>query len=131
MGRMRTALVCPLLLLASLARAADLAPNPALFVDGIPAIPESVVAEAGPYGEFRYASFVAWHPQRRELLVSTRFADTPQLHRVAFPGGDRSQLTFFPDRVTQAHFPPDARRADHFVFSKDTGGGEFYQLYRY
>jgi len=127
---MRTALVCICLLLAPAARA-DLAPNSALFVDGVPAIPDSLVAEAGPYGEARAASFVAWHPQRRELLISTRFADTAQLHRVAFPGGARTQLTFFPDRVTAAHFPPDPRRADHFVFSKDVGGGEFYQLYRY
>src|SRR5436190_22843278 len=101
---MRTALTCALLLLASAARA-DLVPNPALLVDGIPAIPDSVVSEAGPYGEYRAASFVDWHPQRRELLVSTRFADTAQLHRVGFPGGARTQLTFFPDRVTAAHFP--------------------------
>jgi dipeptidyl aminopeptidase/acylaminoacyl peptidase len=128
---MRTALASILLLVASAASAADLVPNPALVADGIPAIADSIVAEAGPYAESRSASFVAWHPLRRELLVSTRFADTPQLHRVAFPGGARTQLTFFPDRVTQASFPPDAHRADHFVFSKDTGGGEFYQLYRY
>jgi dipeptidyl aminopeptidase/acylaminoacyl peptidase len=128
---MRPALVIAPLLLASAARAADLTPNSALFVDGIPAISDSVVAEAGPYAESRSASFVAWHPQRRELMVSTRFADTAQLHRVAFPGGARTQLTFFPDRVTAAEFPPDARRADHFVFSKDAGGSEFYQLFRY
>jgi len=128
---MRTALSCALLLLSPAARAADLVPNPALFVDGIPAIPESVVTEAGPYAESRAASFAAWHPQLRQMLVSTRFADTPQLHRVAFPGGARTQLTFFPDRVVQAHYPPDPRRADHFVFSKDVGGGEFYQLFRY
>jgi dipeptidyl aminopeptidase/acylaminoacyl peptidase len=128
---MRPALLCALLLLASPARATDLVPNAALVVDGIPAIPDTVVAEAGPYAESRSASFVAWHPLRRELLVATRFADTPQLHRVAVPGGARTQLTFFPDRVSEAHFPPDPRRADHFVFSKDLGGGEFYQLYRY
>jgi dipeptidyl aminopeptidase/acylaminoacyl peptidase len=127
---MRTALLCALLLLAPAARA-DLTPNPALFADGIPAIPDALVAEAGPYGEVRAASFVDWHPQRRELLISTRFADTAQLHRVASPGGARTQLTFFPDRVFAAHYPPDPRRADHFVFSKDTGGNEFYQLYRY
>jgi dipeptidyl aminopeptidase/acylaminoacyl peptidase len=128
---MRTALTCALLLLAPVARAADLVPNPALFVDGIPAISDSVVAQAGPYAESRAASFVAWHPQLRQMLVATRFADTPQLHRVAFPGGARTQLTFFPDRVVQAHYPPDGHRADHFVFSKDVGGGEFYQLFRY
>jgi dipeptidyl aminopeptidase/acylaminoacyl peptidase len=128
---MRTALVVSLSLLAPAALAADLVPNPALVVDGIPAISESIVAEAGPYAESRAVTLADWHPQRRELLVATRFADTAQLHKVAFPGGDRRQLTFFPDRVTQARFPPDAQRADHFVFSKDVGGGEFYQLYRY
>ena len=34
------------------------------------------------------------------MLIATRFAaDVPQIHRVKMPGGDRSQLTFFPDRV--------------------------------
>lgn len=129
---MRTVLASLVLLLAPAAAAlADLVPNPALVVDGIPAIPDSLVAEAGPYAESRFATLADWHPQRRELLVATRFADTQQLHAVAFPGGARKQLTFFPDRVSQAQFPPDARRADHFVFSKDVGGGEFYQLFRY
>jgi dipeptidyl aminopeptidase/acylaminoacyl peptidase len=128
---MRTALPAALLLLAGAAHAADLVPNASLVTDGIPALSDSIVAEAGPYAESRAASFVAWHPQRRELLVSTRFADTPQLHRVTAPGGARTQLTFFPDRVTEAHYPPDPHRADHFVFSKDVGGGEFYQLYRF
>jgi dipeptidyl aminopeptidase/acylaminoacyl peptidase len=129
---MRTALACALVLLASApARAADLVPNPNLVADGIPPIPESLVADAAQYGEYRFAQLLTWHPQRREMLVATRFADTPQLHRVAFPGGARSQLTFFADRVSEARYPPDPRRGDHFVFSKDVGGGEFYQLYRY
>jgi dipeptidyl aminopeptidase/acylaminoacyl peptidase len=63
------------------------------------------------------------------MLVTTRFGDTNQVHRVRFPGGDRTQLTFFPDRVLAAAYP---RQADsYFVFVKDTGGNEFSQLYRY
>jgi dipeptidyl aminopeptidase/acylaminoacyl peptidase len=38
-------------------------------------------------------------------------------------------LTFFADRVAGASYPPT--KNDSFVFSKDVGGGEFYQLYRY
>ena len=63
------------------------------------------------------------------MLISTRFADVPQIHRVAMPGGARTQLTFFPDRTGSAQYRPGA--GDAFVFSKDTGGGEFYQLYKF
>jgi Tol biopolymer transport system component len=56
-------------------------------------------------------------------------ADVPEIHVVKMPGGDRSQLTFYPDPVTSARFNPKKR--DFFVFSKDVGGGEFYQFYRY
>jgi dipeptidyl aminopeptidase/acylaminoacyl peptidase len=53
----------------------------------------------------------------------------PEIHLVKMPGGDRSQLTFYADPVTEAHFNP--QKSGYFVFSKDVGGGEFYQLYRY
>ena len=45
------------------------------------------------------------------------------------PGGAREQLTFFPDRVLSAEYEPVTGAS--FVFSKDIGGGEWYQLYRY
>ena len=63
------------------------------------------------------------------MLIGTRFADTVQVHEVKMPGGARTQLTFFPDRVSGAVYHPHA--GDYFVFSKDIGGGEWYQLYRY
>jgi dipeptidyl aminopeptidase/acylaminoacyl peptidase len=45
------------------------------------------------------------------------------------PGGDRRQLTFFPDRVLGASWEPS--KGEYFLLYKDVGGGEFYQLYRY
>ena len=63
------------------------------------------------------------------MLVTTRFGDTPQAHLVRFPGGARRQLTFFPERVVNPSFPPAG--GDFFVFSQDTGGGEFFQNYRF
>jgi dipeptidyl aminopeptidase/acylaminoacyl peptidase len=47
---------------------------------------------------------------------------------VAAPGGDRRQLTFFPDRVMSASYHPHA--GDYFVLAKDHGGNEFYQFFR-
>ncbi|HEY1226067.1 MAG TPA: prolyl oligopeptidase family serine peptidase, partial [Ramlibacter sp.] len=58
-----------------------------------------------------------------------RFAETAQVHLVTQPLGARTQLTFFPERVGGASWQPT--RGDFFVFSKDVGGGEWYQYYRY
>ncbi len=113
------------------ARAADLVPPENLVTDGIPPISAEVAATVRAYTEARTAGLLSWHPARRSILVATRFADTPQVHEVRMPGGARRQLTFFPDRVAGATYSSDPRRADHFVFTKDVGGGEFYQLYRY
>lgn len=100
-----------------------------LVVDGIPPIPKTIADAVGRYTEFRSASFLSWHPTKREMLISTRFADTPQIHSIKMPGGARTQLTFFPDRVGGARYNP--KRDDYFIFSKDVGGGEWYQNYRY
>ena len=104
-------------------------PNDNLVVENIPAIPVSIAAKAERYGEFRTASLYDWHPTRREMLIGTRFADVPQLHLVKMPDGARTQLTFFPDRVTAAAYGPGA--GNYFIFSKDIGGGEWFQYYRY
>jgi dipeptidyl aminopeptidase/acylaminoacyl peptidase len=99
-----------------------------LVVEGIPPMTAELRRDAGRYLEFRSAGFNSWHPVRREMIVSTRFADSTQLHLVKSPGGARRQLTFFPDPVAGGSFQP--KRGDFIVFAQDIGGGEFYQLYR-
>src|SRR6476661_1837620 len=108
---------------------AVLAPAENLVVDGVPKIPAALVETAGRYGSYRAANFTDWNPVRREILISTRFGDAPQLHLVAAPGGARQQLTFYADSVTSARFHPNG--GDYILFMKDIGGGEWYQLYRY
>src|SRR5260370_38276631 len=90
-----------LLLLAGAAPAQEAAIAPAdnLVVDGVPKIPASLAETAGRYGSYRSASLADWHPTKREMLIATRFAETPQLHLVKMPGGARQQLTFFADSV--------------------------------
>jgi dipeptidyl aminopeptidase/acylaminoacyl peptidase len=106
-----------------------LAPADNLVVEGVPSPPMALVEGAERYTEFRAAQMSSWHPLRPEMLISTRFADTPQMHLVKSPGAARTQLTFFKDAVRQGSFQPT--RGDYFVFEKDTGGGEFFQKYRY
>jgi len=129
---MKKILVMLALLAASVLLAAqsdEVVPNENLVVEGIPKIPASIAEAAGRYGEFRSADFISWHPTKREMLIETRFADTAQVHQVKFPGGARFQLTFFPDRIAGAEYQPG--NGDSFLFVKDVGGGEFFQLYRY
>jgi dipeptidyl aminopeptidase/acylaminoacyl peptidase len=104
-------------------------PGDNLVVEGIPPIPASLAADVDRYGNFRGATISSWHPSKREMLIGTRFADTLQVHLVKFPGGARTQLTFFRDAARGASFQP--ADGDSFVYSKDRGGDEFYQLYRY
>lgn len=100
-----------------------------LVLDGIPPIPTELRSEVSRYLEFRGAVFNGWHPTRREVLITTRFADAPQLHVVETPGGARKQLTFLPEPVAGGKFQP--KTGNFIVFAQDQGGGEFYQLYRF
>ncbi len=63
------------------------------------------------------------------MLIGTRFGEVPQVHWVKMPGGARTQMTFFPDRVSGASFQP--HKGSYFIFHKDIGGGEWFQIYRY
>ncbi|HXW16979.1 MAG TPA: S9 family peptidase [Candidatus Acidoferrales bacterium] len=104
-------------------------PGENLVVDGIPPIPVSLAEDVGRYGNFRSATISSWHPAKREMLIGTRFADTVQVHLVKGPGAERSQVTFFRDAARGALFQPT--NGDSFIFTKDRGGDEFYQFYRY
>jgi dipeptidyl aminopeptidase/acylaminoacyl peptidase len=106
-----------------------IAPAENLIVDGVPKIPASLAETAGRYASYRSANLADWHPTRREMLIATRFAETPQLHLLKAPGGARQQLTFFADSVGSGRFHPNG--GDYILFAKDIGGGEWYQLYRY
>jgi dipeptidyl aminopeptidase/acylaminoacyl peptidase len=121
--------VCIVNISAALAGTDYLAPGDNLVVEGIPKIPSQLAEEVSRYTEFRRAWMASWHPTRREMLVVTRFADTYQVHLVKFPGGARTQITFFNDSVEDASYQPT--KGDYFVFGKDSGGNENYQKYRY
>ena len=131
MGKKLIPIVAAMLFFAEAvpAQEAVIAPADNLVVDGVPKIPASIAETAGRYASYRSANFADWHPTKREMLIATRFAETPQLHLVKMPGGEREQLTFFADTVGNGRFHPNG--GDYIVFSKDVGGGEWYQLYRY
>ncbi len=113
------------------APAADtVAPNANLHVEGIPAVPLSVVKAVDKYTDFRGHGFVDWHPAEREMLVSHRPAggSTAQLYRVSAPLAEPERLTDFADPVYSASYEPlDGK---YIVFERSSGGNEVNQLYR-
>jgi len=138
----KLARVCPLLATAlltlffvtlaasGLAQQQDqvLLPRENLIVEGIPPIPMTLVGSAGKYTAFRDGIFADWHPSKREMAISTRFAEVPQLHFLASPNGVRQQLTFLDDEITTARFDPEG---DSIIFVKDENADERNQIYRY
>jgi len=104
-------------------------PGENLIIKNIPSIPSNIARDVKKYTESRSASPVDWHPLRREMLMTTRFCNTNQLHLLKMPGGARTQITFFDEPVSNAIYEP--LRGDYFIFSRDAGGNEFGQLYRY
>ena len=129
MRRLALVVIGLVLSLALWGQEAEIVPNENLVVEGVPKIPAALAESVRRYSEFRSAFFASWHPTRREMLIETRFADTNQVHQVMFPGGARTQLTFFPDRIAAASYQPV--NGETFAFLKDIGGGEFFQLYLY
>jgi dipeptidyl aminopeptidase/acylaminoacyl peptidase len=123
---MKNRCLISLISLLTVAAVAQIPEN--LVVEGVPAHPAELQADAGRYLEFRAASFNSWHPTKREMLISTRFGDQAQLHEVKMPGGARQQLTFTPEPVGSGGWQP--KHGGYIVFAQDSGGGEFYQYYR-
>jgi len=99
-----------------------------LTVEGVPEIPAELREDVSRYLEFRGAAFQGWHPKRREMLITTRFAETPQLHTLRAPGGARRQLTFLREPVRGGGWRP--KTGEMLVFGQDRGGSEAYQFYR-
>ena len=129
MKTLRSVVLLCILSVFAFAQASEIVPGDNLVTDGIASIPGSIAATTNRYTEYRGATLRDWHPTERSILITTRFADTSQVHEVKFPGGARSQLTFFPDRVLTASYQPT--KGDYFLFLKDVGGGEWFQIYRY
>ena len=96
--------------------------------ENIPAIPQALIDRLNRYQNTRGAGVAGW-TKSGCLLISTRFAETNQAHRVCQPLGMREQLTFYPEPLGGISPAPTKSAQDGFVFSKDKGGDEFSQLY--
>ncbi len=98
----------------------------ALTAEQMPPIPLAIAERARPYLESRGAGFAGWDPNTRAVLITTRFGNVSQLHRVAQPMGARTQISFEAEPVSGSYAPT---RGDVILVGKDRGGDEYFQLH--
>ena len=94
-------------------------------LENVPEIPGEVRAAVQRYQNYREARLRDW-VRNGTILITTRFGATTQVHHVEGPLRDRRQLTFHDEPVAGVWSIPESHS---FVYSRDTGGDEWFQLY--
>src|SRR5688572_24236745 len=103
-------------------------PKPAAIqTQDVPPIPADFAQKLAQYQNTRSASFAGWDPAGKGMLIRTRFANAPQLHRVYEPGGRREQITFYEEPVDGGFIRKATDGA--MLLSINQGGSENDQLY--
>jgi dipeptidyl aminopeptidase/acylaminoacyl peptidase len=106
---------------------------PTIKVEGMPPIPQSIADDLARYTKFKDAQLIAWHPTKRQLLITTALGDFPQIHLVDGPGKVGPALTSFPQPGIARSVPTSFDPSDPsgFIFQRDPGGTESTSLFRY
>lgn len=99
-----------------------------LLVEGVGQIPAAISERLDQYQNIRSAGFADWDASRPGLYITTRFADVTQIHHLSKAGAYREQITFFKEPITSVSTCPDTGK-DGFLYSRDIGGNEQYQIY--
>jgi len=98
------------------------------ITEDVPDIPSALIEQLRPYQSARIASFCGWLAKGDGMIITTRFANTWQVHWVKTAGGARQQLTFFDEPVDTVAVNPVR---DGFAFARDVDGAEDFQIYYY
>jgi dipeptidyl aminopeptidase/acylaminoacyl peptidase len=96
------------------------------MTENVPNVPADLLERLRRYQSVRGAAPHGWVSDGTGLFVTTTFGNTAQVHWVKTPGGERQQLTFYDESVTDVVGNPTR---NGFVFGKDAGGSEMFQLY--
>lgn len=97
-----------------------------LAIEGIPEIPAPLIERMRRYQHTRQAGLAGWTADGR-ITITTRFGNTNQLHLIDRPMGDRRQISFFDEPVTNGAWSPTGARKG-LVYVRDVGGDENFQV---
>ncbi|MBN2135483.1 MAG: S9 family peptidase [Acidobacteria bacterium] len=105
-------------------------PPETIINDQVPQIPIDIQKKMEQYSNMKSAFIADWTPDGKSLIVTTRFGNTSQLYLVEKPNSKLIQLTDYEEPVTNASVCP-TKGKNYFIFSKDVGGAEAYQYFKY
>lgn len=97
-----------------------------LILENVPSIPAELAERLSRRQEFHTASFLDWTGTGEAVLITAGIGAATQVYKIASPLGARQQLTSSDERPTSAVAQPNG---EGFVYTKDQGGDEYYQLY--
>ncbi len=97
----------------------------ALVLKDVPPVPDALVERLRQYQNTRSSYLHGWAGQ--SLLIGTRFSETSQVHRLKLAMGAREQITFFDEPILGVYTTP--ANEEGFLYARDVGGSEFYQLF--
>jgi dipeptidyl aminopeptidase/acylaminoacyl peptidase len=101
-----------------------------LTVENIPALPADLLTRIDRYQDVRSAAVADWDREGKGLFISTRAGEVPQIHHVAGPGADHRQITSFKEPLGTVYVSPDKNKKQNgFIYSRDEGGNENFQIY--
>ncbi|MFM7072700.1 MAG: alpha/beta fold hydrolase [Planctomycetota bacterium] len=89
----------------------------------VPVVPPELFAKLAQYQNVRSAVFRGWSPSGDGILITTRFGNSSQLHRVRRPEGRREQLTFFDEPATGSFLPAETANGVGGGPEKGNGNG--------
>ena len=99
-----------------------------LILQGTPAVPAALRKRLNQYLNTRHALMQGLSDDGKLMLITTRFGQTTQVHRLQRPLGHRSQLTFTDEPVRGVSYEPGS--TDSLLYISDVGGAEAYQIFR-
>jgi dipeptidyl aminopeptidase/acylaminoacyl peptidase len=99
-----------------------------LTTDQVPDLPADLQERWEQYQNVRSTTFADWDSKGEGIYISTQLGEVAQIHHVAKAGAYREQLTFAKEPLTSASTCPNPARSG-FLYSKDLGGNENYQIY--
>jgi dipeptidyl aminopeptidase/acylaminoacyl peptidase len=99
-----------------------------LTTDQVPDLPFELQERWEQYQNVRSTTFADWDSKGEGIYISTQLGEVAQIHHVAQAGAYREQLTFAKEPLTAAIACPNPAHSG-FLYSKDLGGNENYQLY--
>lgn len=120
---------CVVMTLACLASVRQTVAQGSIESIGVPAIPDSLSREVGPYAQIYGLPLSGWNGAKREVLLKG-LSSVGWISKVSSPGAPPQTSTIYIQQsgIYDFYFQPQGK---YLAYTRDAGGNETFQLYLY